>query len=144
MLLADGRVIVAGHDGALNMQPYDRSRYELEIFSPPYLFAPDGSPAKRPVIHEAPSRIRYGAQLAATVSEHVRSAALIRPTAVTHQINTEQRYVGLGINEQHRNGTLRIVAPPDGNVAPPGWYLLFVVGDSGTPSVGSWVQVGSG
>jgi hypothetical protein len=144
MLLPDGRVIVAGHDGALNMEPYDRSRYELELFSPPYLFAPDGSPARRPVLSSAPGSINYGRRFDATVSEHIRSAALIRPSALTHQINPEQRYVGLGIDDQDASGALVIAAPPDANVAPPGWYLLFVVGDSGTPSVGSWVHVESG
>ncbi len=144
MLLPDGRVLVAGHDGALNMEPYDRSRYELELFSPPYLFAPDGSPANRPRLARAPEIVNYGQAFEATVSEHIRSAALIRPSALTHQINPEQRYVGLGINAQHAGGELVVAAPPDANVAPPGWYLLFVVSDSGTPSVGSWVQVKPG
>lgn len=144
MLLPDARVLVAGHDGALNMPPYDRSRYELELFSPPYLFARDGSPARRPVISRAPSSIRYGEELEATVPEHVASAALIAPSALTHQINPSQRYVGLGINEQNESGMLRLAAPPDANVAPPGWYLLFVVNDAGTPSVGSWIHVSTG
>ena len=76
--------------------------------------------------------------------EHVASAALIAPSALTHQINPSQRYVGLGINEQNESGTLRLAAPPDANVAPPGWYLLFVVNDAGTPSVGSWIHVSTG
>ena len=32
-------------------------------------------------------------------------------------------------------------APPNGNVAPPGYYLLFVVDEHGVPSVGSFVQL---
>ena len=137
-------MLVAGHDGALNMPPYDRSRYELELFSPPYLFARDGSPARRPVISRHPSSIRYGEALEATVLEHVASAALIAPSALTHQINPSQRYVGLGIDEQNESGMLRLAAPPNGDVAPPGWYLLFVVNDAGTPSVGSWIHVSAG
>lgn len=143
MLLPDARVLVAGHDGALNMPPYDRSRYELELFSPPYLFARDGSPAQRPLISRAPGSIRYGEQLDLAVSEHIASAALVAPSALTHQINPSQRYVGLGIDEQNEGAALRLAGPPDKNVAPPGWYLLFVVNDAGTPSVGSWIHVSS-
>jgi Galactose oxidase-like, Early set domain len=144
MLLPDARVLVAGHDGALNMPPYDRSRYELELFTPPYLFAPDGSPARRPVISRAPGDIHYGQQLDVEVSEHVASAALVAPSALTHQINPSQRYVGLGIEGQDPGGALRLAGPPDANVAPPGWYLLFVVDDAGTPSIGSWIHVTAG
>lgn len=141
MLLPDARVLVAGHDGSLNMPPYDRSRYELEIFSPPYLFAPDGSLATRPVISRVPESLRYGQELEITVSEHTASAALLAPSALTHQINPGQRYVGLGINGQSASGELRLGAPTDKKVTPPGWYLLFIVGDSGTPSVGSWIHL---
>jgi hypothetical protein len=140
LLLADARVLVAGHDGALNMKPYDRSRYELEIFSPPYLFNDDGSPATRPMIGSAPTSLSYGERFEVAVEAGpggLREACLIRPSALTHQINTEQRYVGLvpaapGV----------FIAPPDANVAPPGWYLLFVVNRAGTPSLGHWLQLG--
>jgi hypothetical protein len=141
LLLADGRVLVAGHDGALNMQPYDRSRYELEIFSPPYLYRSDGSLAPRPVIAAAPAAIDYGGHFEISVDVTVRDAALIRPTAVTHQINTEQRYVGLPVSRGERSDTYVATAPPTRGIAPPGWYLLFVVDTDGTPSVGHWVQL---
>jgi Galactose oxidase-like, Early set domain len=77
------------------------------------------------------------------VSEHITSSALIAPSALAHQINPSQRYVGLGIDDRNQ-AALRLAGPPDANVAPPGWYLLFVVNDSGTPSVGNWIQVSSG
>lgn len=145
MLLADGRVVVGGHDGALNMQPYDRSRYELEVFSPPYLFAADGSPAPRPVVSRAPERVAYGQPLTVVVNRPIRSAALIRPSAVTHQTNAEQRYVELGVvNADRSGGETVLAAPPDANVAPPGWYLLFVIDAAGTPSVGHWMQLSGG
>ena len=67
----------------------------------------------------------------------LRDACLIRPSALTHQINTEQRYIGLG---PAAPGVF--VSPPNANVAPPGWYLLFVVNRAGTPSLGHWLQLG--
>jgi hypothetical protein len=32
-------------------------------------------------------------------------------------------------------------APPDGNVAPPGHYLLFLVDHDRVPSLGAWIQL---
>jgi hypothetical protein len=32
-------------------------------------------------------------------------------------------------------------APPDGNIAPPGWYLLFLIDMDRVPSLGSWVRL---
>jgi hypothetical protein len=40
------------------------------------------------------------------------------------------------------NGTtigLNLTSNP--NLAPPGWYMLFVVGANGVPSVAQWVHV---
>jgi hypothetical protein len=141
LLLADGRVLSAGHDGALNMVPYDKSEYELEIFSPPYLFRPDGSPAPRPVIESGPDAVGYGEQFELRVEGTVREVTLIRPSAVTHQINTEQRWVGLGLDPGSAEGTFRATAPGTPNVAPPGWYMLFVVDEDGTPSVAHWLHL---
>jgi len=46
-------------------------------------------------------------------------------------------------NMGHMNGMIpQADAPPDGNVAAPGWYLLFVVNATRIPSVGRWIQLG--
>jgi len=141
MLLADARVLVAGHDGALNMVPYDRSRYELEVFSPPYLFASDGSPAVRPTIGQAPDEITYGHPFEIIVGAHISSACLIQPSALTHQINPSQRYVGLVIDAQSRDGKVVLAGAPNARIVQPGWHMLFVVNDAGTPSVAHWLHV---
>ena len=31
--------------------------------------------------------------------------------------------------------------PPDPRIAPPGWYLLFVVSTGGVPSEAAWVHL---
>jgi hypothetical protein len=125
------------------MEPYDRSRYELELFSPPYLFAPDGSLAARPTINRAPDAIGYGRPFEINVSAHIKSACLIQPSALTHQINPGQRYVGLGIDAQG-DGRVVLGGVPNANVLPPGWHLLFAVNDAGTPSVAHWLHVQAG
>lgn len=38
-------------------------------------------------------------------------------------------------------GALTVTAPPNGNIAPPGYYMLFILNNSGVPSVATFVQV---
>jgi hypothetical protein len=38
--------------------------------------------------------------------------------------------------------SVRAVAPSNGNLAPPGPYMLFLVNGAGVPSVGRMVRVG--
>jgi hypothetical protein len=65
---------------------------------------------------------------------------LLRPGAVTHGWNQSQRYVECAII----GGTataVRVLAPPNGNVAPPGYYLLFILTGGRLPSVGRWIRL---
>jgi hypothetical protein len=38
-------------------------------------------------------------------------------------------------------GTLTITGPPNGNIAPPGYYMLFLLSNTGVPSIARFVQV---
>ena len=64
--------------------------------------------------------------------------------AVTHITDADQRTVNLEFRETG-GGRLSVQAPPNGNVAPAGYYYLFVLSDNGdglTPSKARIVQVG--
>ena len=37
--------------------------------------------------------------------------------------------------------TVTVEEPPNSNLAPPGWYLLFILDASRSPSTGRWVRV---
>jgi len=145
VLLPDARVLVAGHDGALNMPPYDASRYELEVFSPPYLFGSDGKPANRPVIFSAPETAKIGERfdIRTRAAADISSAVLIRQGSTTHQINSDQRLVGLAI-VRSGGDLLQVQMPPTGGYAPPGYYMLFIVDLSGVPSIAHWIRVSTG
>jgi hypothetical protein len=65
--------------------------------------------------------------------------ALIRAGSVTHSVNFDQRYVDLPFDRAKGGLTTRI--PSRASVAPPGWYMLFLVDDDGVPSVARWVHV---
>ncbi len=45
----------------------------------------------------------------------------------------DQRLVGLSFTAG--SGVLNVTAPPNGNIAPPGYYMLFVLNAAGVPSV---------
>jgi hypothetical protein len=131
VLLPDGRVLSSGMD-------HGRWQRTGEIYSPPYLFH-----GPRPSIAGAPSSIVYGSSFTVTSAgaATISTAALLRPGSATHAVNFDQRYVGLtfslGAADQ-----LVMQSPRDGAVAPPGWYMLFLVDAAGVPSTAAWVHVG--
>ena len=126
VLLGDGRVLVAGHDGTLNMQPYDRSRYELEIFSPLYLHRSDGSLALHPVIAAARAAIGDRSQFEVSVDGTLRDACP-NPTERSHAPDQHRAAVCGRSAHPRRDGRHDVAtAPPTGAVAPPGWHLPFV------------------
>ena len=137
ILLADGRVMTAGNDHDYNMPPFNYAELRLELFSPSYLLR-----GPRPVITNAPAQIAYASAFTVRTPEatSIASAALLRPGAVTHSLNMDQRYVGLAIQSRTAQ-SLTLKAPPDGYVAPPGYYMLFLVNGAGVPSVGRFVRL---
>ena len=65
----------------------------------------------------------------------------MRPTAATHAIDMNQRYVPLAFT---KSGTqMTATAPAVRWVAPPGDYMLIVKNSAGVPSVASWIRIGS-
>jgi hypothetical protein len=137
ILLPDGRVWVAGGNPT-------RGTYEphMEIYSPAYLFAADGSLAPRPAVTAVSSAaIGYGNtfQVQTPDSASITSAVLMRAGAVTHAFDMDQRLVGMSFTAG--NGVLTVTAPPNGNIAPPGYYMIFLLNAAGVPSVGTFVQI---
>jgi galactose oxidase len=121
-----------------------RGTYEehMEIYSPAYLFNPDGTLATRPSITGVPSTgIGYGAgfQVQTPDAATIASVVLMRPGAPTHSFDMEQRLVALSFTAG--SGALNVTAPPNSNIAPPGYYLLFLLNASGVPSVAQFVQL---
>jgi len=57
----------------------------------------------------------------------------MRCGSVTHAFDADQRYVGLQFQHLAGTNTLNVVAPPHGNVAPPGYYMLWIVDMAGNP-----------
>jgi hypothetical protein len=137
VLLPDARVAILGKDGIFNPAPYHYPEHRVETFSPPYLFR-----GPRPMIATAPAQVGYGESFDIQTPDaaSIASAVFIRPGSVTHSFNMEQRYVGLVLTAQTGN-TVSAEAPPNANVAPPGYYMLFLVTAQGVPSLATFVQL---
>ena len=122
LLLPNGTVWLAGGNP-------QRGSYEqnMEIYEPAYLFTTDSSGnaiyASRPSISSSPNTISYGSSFTVQTpnAASISSVALIRNGAATHAFDMDQRYVGLSFNVV--SGALNVTAPPNGNIAPPGYYM---------------------
>jgi Domain of unknown function (DUF1929)/Glyoxal oxidase N-terminus len=136
LLLPDATVWLAG--GNPNRGSYVQ---QMEIYQPPYLFDSTGALATRPSITGAPSSISYGNTFTVQTpdSATIAHAVLVRNGTVTHAFGMDQREVEMSFTAG--SGALTITAPPNGNIAPPGYYMLFLLNSSGVPSVASFVQV---
>jgi hypothetical protein len=144
LLLPDARVVTAcgnprrgthvewGLDG-------ENEEMRMEIFSPPYL---DPTRGPRPTIGDAPTEWRYGqtVTIATADAATLRDVSLIRAGATTHSFNTSQRLVDLPIVGRAAAG-VRVQVTDEPNLAPPGWYMLFVTNTKGVPSVAKWVHL---
>jgi hypothetical protein len=75
-----------------------------------------------------------------TTDGPIASAVLIRPSAVTHSSDSDQRSVDLAMSNATATGAT-LTVPANRNITPTGWYMLFVRNADGTPSVARWVHV---
>jgi hypothetical protein len=148
LLLPDATVVSMGGN------PGSRGSYlgGIEIYTPAYLYDANDqliTTARPSITAVNPEIVGYGGAVSVdyTSTSPIASAVLVRPGSTTHAFDMEQRVVGLcGPSPQPAcsgSGTLSLTMPPNGNVAPPGHYMLFLVDSAGVPSVARWVQVSS-
>ena len=133
ILLPDGRVELGGGG---HPPGFGIAEFRSEIFSPPYTFK-----GARPTIASAPSQANYAQSFFVGTPDGgtITKVALIPQPTVTHSYNTNSGYVPLTFSQT--TGGLNVTAPANGNIAPPGMYMLFVVNGNGVPSVTAWVHV---
>jgi hypothetical protein len=139
ILLPDGRVMFFGSDSLYgdkaNTKP-GRFEQRVEIYTPPYLYRD-----ARPSLSGGPQTIAPGGSGTFT-SQHaaaIRKVRLIRPSASTHVTDVDQRSIALDFKTS--GDRITVTVPKNRNLVLPGWYMLFVDDDQGTPSVAQWVKV---
>lgn len=134
VLLPDGRVYAAGGVAPGTADP---DQHTMELYTPGYLTG-----AAQPTITSAPSAVNFGDTFTIDTPQaaEIESVVLLAPISVTHHTDSGQRYIKLPIQSRTAN-TLDCLAPANGNIAPPGFYMLFIVKNNGIPSEARFVQV---
>ena len=140
LLQQDGTVFAAGGGLCGNCSA---NHSDAQVFSPGNLFDENGSFAERPVISSDTTEVDYGAtlDLQVTSTDSVDRFNLIRMSTVTHSVNTDQRLVPVSFTDQG-DGNFSLAMPADGNIAPPGYYMLFAIDADGTPSESHVLRIG--
>ena len=139
LLLPDATVLVAG-GGA----PGPAIQLNAEIYSPPYLFAKDGSGQRlpRPVILSAPKDLTLGLPYRMSVvgQKPIQRVHLVRTGSVTHSSNFDQRFLNVPFTQTGASVTLNV--DETNNVLPPGHYMVFAIDSDGVPSIAKIVRIG--
>jgi hypothetical protein len=142
VLLPDGRVVAAGGNPEGGSQvawipPDPEEELQLEVFSPPYLFK-----GPRPQISAAPTEATYGQTITISTPQALTTKwiSLVRNGVTTHSFDSEQRLIDLEITGRAA-GNLQVAVPVNPNLAPPGWYMIFLIDQDGIPSLATWIQI---
>ena len=133
ILLADGSVLMGGdRPGAWKSGETTAD----ERYFPWYY------PLARPVISALPATVGYGTTFDVQTPSPtaIAEVVLLRPGAVTHGWNQSQRMVECTIIGSTASA-VQVQSPPDGNIAPPGYYLLFILTSARIPSLGHWIRL---
>jgi len=140
LLRPDGRVVLAGSNPVLGTwEPH------IEVYSPAYLFTTDGQgnsvPAVRPTITGATAEIGYNGNITVKTPDaaDITQVVLTRSGSSTHNIDFDQRLVGLTFTK--KGTSLSATAPPNADIAPPGYYMLWILNSAGTPSEAAFVHL---
>ncbi len=153
LLLPDGRVLTLGSNPANKATGQEGWETRISIYTPSYL--QHGTRPSVSLIDNVPNTLEdegrvtkttqweYGTshQLTYTAPSAIRSAVLIRPAAVTHSSDPNQREVALEVTGGE-SGRLNVRLPSNPNLTPPGYYMLYLVDTEGVPSAAQWVHVG--
>ena len=92
----------------------------------------------------SPTEVGYGAKfnIRTPNSTDISSVVFVRPGSSTHSFDMEQRLVSLAF-QPGATGTVKASAPPNGSIAPPGYYMLFLINQAGVPSTAKFVHLTS-
>ncbi|PNW76384.1 hypothetical protein CHLRE_11g467540v5 [Chlamydomonas reinhardtii] len=147
-ITTDGSLLVAGCDRCdrywwtsdkLSKSPTSFAEYRIEVYRPPMWF---NVAAKPSILSLDPGTwddydqvhvMQYGAPFEITyemfyLEDQVTKVALVAPSSTTHSTNMNQRVVVLEIKDHNPTDRRLIVSgPPNINIAPPGWYMLFLL-----------------
>ncbi|XP_043725545.1 aldehyde oxidase GLOX1-like [Telopea speciosissima] len=153
-VLPDGKILVAGSN-TNDRYSYTKVKYPTEFrvekFSPPYL-DPMLAPIRPEIVEDSlQKKIKYGEKIRfqfsvrqPLVNPNELEVTMYYPPFTTHGFSMNQRMLVLAITRVFPIGfgqhEMTALAPPSGVLAPPGYYLLFLV-HRGVPSPGQWIHI---
>lgn len=145
LLLPDATVLITGGGAPEPLNPYNQANavnVNAEIYYPPYLFDEQQQRRTLKPITSAPNSIDWNQSFSVNISGagQTQKVVLIKTGSLTHSFDFEQRYLELDFSIL--NNQLEVNAPDNGNLAPPGYYMLFVIDQQGVPSEGTIISVG--
>ncbi|KAJ8517396.1 hypothetical protein ONZ45_g5405 [Pleurotus djamor] len=143
-LLPDGSILLAGsnpNDNVNTAVPFP-TEYRMEFLSPPYMSR------TRPTYTGLPATIHFGASFVLNVNLPANTTSvtvnIIDLGFATHGVHMDQRLVQLQATLSSDRRTLRVTAPANGAIFPPGPGYLYIVTNDGVPSVGKKAIIGTG
>ncbi len=139
MLLPDGRVMVGGASPDGNA---GHERSDFRYYSPDYMQKP------RPALYVNPSiKLQKNFNVLWSASTSITHAMLIGLGSMTHSFDMGQRAIELEVvrtSPTVYGPTVfgaEIKAPATAQIAPPGYYMLFILDANRVPSVGRIIKV---
>ncbi|XP_049404029.1 aldehyde oxidase GLOX-like [Solanum stenotomum] len=150
-LLPDGRILVGGSNPHIRYN-FTGVKYptelSLEAFMPPYLsphhshLRPSNTAVKGPVSYDQKFSVTFTLGVSQDMKEVM--VTMIAPSFTTHSFAMNQRLLILDIVEIQQLSSftqkITVYAPPSRNIAPPGYYMVFVV-HKGVPGHSIWVKM---
>ncbi len=132
LLLPNGKIWVGGGNvNGSSGNPATVGIRKIELYEPPYVAV-----ANRIAMPTAPSLVQYNQSFDVTIDRpatEISRVVLVRNSSVTHSTDNDQRMVALEVVSRSGN-SIRVKSPPTGNVAPPGYYMLWVIDNAGNPA----------
>jgi galactose oxidase len=141
LLLPDGTVLHGASGDADAIQPGGGivpvpPENNHEIFQPPYMFK-----GARPSITSGPQQVGYNQtfSIATPNAAQITEVRWIRLGSVTHAFDMGARANTLAFAVA--GGGVEVTAPSNPNLAPPGYYMLFILNRNGVPSQGHIIRI---
>jgi len=159
LLQPDGSVLSAGGECMPDCpEPYPNAPHKwcvsADLYYPPYLMTTSFgiiAPENRPSATNPPKNLAYGEAMSFSrttglAATDIPKLALARPGAVTHAYDTDARYIPFlksagDFTENLGTGVIDVPANkiPGAKVAPPGYYMLFLLNNNNRPSIAPFV-----
>lgn len=151
LLLLDGTLMITGSNPVEQpiLQPTAEDPYvtefRVEIYTPPYL---QGNPTRPSDVQLSSTALKsdgssFTIKFNCPSGSKAVKVSLYYGGFVTHSVHMGHRMAFLdtkGFNANATSQTITVTMPPNGNVAPPGPYVVYVLVD-GVPAIGQFVQV---